>query len=709
MKKIAFLLTLAMMVGGCATLSQSYRQGTAAEMNKQYDMAIKYYEQAALENPKESVYRLALFRVKSAASRFHLQNARTLAAQGKKKEAGGEYRIALFYDPLNRAIAVELKALDAPPAKPEKPAPEMPEAPVKLKISGEKLSINFRAPVSLKSILETLARTAGVTFIYDETFRDINLAVDLTGKDIEQAISYLCVASKNFFRIVDEKTVIIAPDNFTMRQKYELLVIRTFYLSNINAQDIQLALVNMIKTQTKIPTIQIDKNLNSITIRDTPQAVALAEKLLRAWDKSQAEVIIDVDIMEVDRTKLQKIGIDLSSGLAAIRLNPESAATESTGWFKLSGIKLGDLNSYEISTPQAVLQFLEGDANTKIIAQPRLRGIANEEIKYLVGQKVPIPTSTFTPIMAGGQNAQPIVQYNLQDVGIDLKMKPRVHLEKEVTLEVEIKISALAGEGIAGIPIIATREIKNTVRLKEGETNLLAGLLRDEERKSITGITGLKDLPLLGYLFSSTTTTIDQTDVILTITPYIIRSVPITDEDTKPLWVDPNNITNVSAQGIGEEGIYEQAALPENQPAEPSEDAGANALYLSPASFEIPKDREFRVNVELATEKEIGNMSLTIGFNPQSLKLKEIIEGGVAKQLGGQAKFLSIPSASGCTLGFSGPALGRGFKGQGILTVLVFTAVNPGETAVSIASYSAVGVNGQAVVLDTGDSRILIR
>jgi general secretion pathway protein D len=711
MKKVAIFTVLAISVAACATLSPDYRQGTVAEMNKQYDIAIKYYEQAALENPKESVYRLALLRVKSAASLFHLRSARTLAAQGKKKEAGAEYGLAYLYDPLNREIAMEMKALEAPAAKPNKQVGEIPEAPVKLKTSGEKLSINFRTPVSLKSILETLGRTAGITFIYDETYRDINLSVDLTGKDLEQAISYLCVASKNFFRIVDEKTVIIAPDNFTMRQKYELLVIRTFYLSNINAQDVQLALVNMIKTQTKIPTIQIDKNLNSITIRDTPQAVALAEKLLRAWDKAQAEVLIDVEIMEVDRTMLRKLGIDFSNTSLAVQLNPAISPGSESGWLNLSGIKLGSLGSYEFSNPQAVLQFLEGDAHTKIIAQPRIRGIANEEMKYLVGQKVPIPSSTFTPIMAGGSNAQPIVQYNLQDVGIDLKLKPRIHLEKEVTLEVEIKVSSLAGAGIANIPIIATREIKNVIRLKDGETNLLAGLLRDEERKSISGITGLKDLPLLGNLFSSTETTIDQTDVILTITPYIIRSMPLTDEDAKPFWVDPNNITGVSAaaQVGGEEGIPEQGGIAENPAGEPGEDAGANALYLSPASFEIPKDREFRINVELATEKEIGNMSLNLGFNPQNLKLKEVVEGGVARQLGGQAKFLSIPGSSGCTLGFSGASLGHGFKGQGILAVLVFTAVSPGETAVSIGSYSAVGVNGQAVVLSTGESRIFIR
>jgi len=707
MKKLAIVFLLAMSVAACVTISPYYRQGMTAEINRQYDVAVNYYEQAALQDPKEAVYRLALARAKGAATLAHIGQARTLAAQGKKNEALAEYRIALAYEPLNGTALAELRALEAPAPKPEKPAGIVAEAPVKLKTSSEKLSINFRTPVSLKSILETLARTSNVTFIYDETYRDMNLSVDLTGKDLEQAINYLCVASKNFYRVVDDRTVIVAPDNFTMRQKYELLIIRTFYLSNINAQDVQLALVNMIKTQTKIPTVQIDKNLNSITIRDTPQAVALAEKLLRAWDKAQPEVLIDVEIMEVDRNLLRKLGIDFSQTTLSVQLNPAISPGSAAGWINLSGLKLGSLSNYEFSNPTAIIQFLEGDVNTKVIAQPRIRGIAGEEMKYLVGEKVPIITASYVPITAGSGTAQPISQYTQQDVGIDLKFKPRVHLEKEVTLEVEIKISSLSGTGVASIPIIATREVKNVLRLKDGETSLLAGLLRDEQQKTISGITGLKNLPILGSLFSSTTTTINQTDVILTLTPHIIRSLALTDEDFKPVWVDPNNITTSAAAGQGVEQTADQGGVAEEQPAEPAEDA--NALYLSPASFEIPKDREFRINVELATEKEIGTMSVNVGFNPQNLKLKEVIEGGVVKPLGGQAKFVSVPSGSGCTLGFMGPALGHGFKGQGILAVLVFTAVSPGETAVSIGSYTAVGTAGQSIALSTGDSKILIR
>src|SRR5690606_3738709 len=156
----------------------------------------------------------------------------------------------------------------------------------------------------------------------------------------------------------------------------------------------------------------------------------------------------------------------------------------------------GDLANYQMTVPSAIAQILSADSDTKIIAQPKIRGLGGEKMEYIVGQKVPIVNSTFAAIAAGGLSTQPIVNYTLQDIGITIKLTPRIHVEGEVTLEVELEVSSIAGEGTAGIPIIANRTVKNTVRLKDGETNLLAGLLRDEERQSVGGITFLKDIPI---------------------------------------------------------------------------------------------------------------------------------------------------------------------------------------------------------------------
>ena len=708
MNKYALILVLALAAGACATLSREYRQGVEAEMNQKYDQAIKDYQQAALDDPNNAVYRLALVRAKLSASLFSLHTARSLVAQNKRKEAEVDYKKALFFDPLNRPAADELKALIAPPPKAEKNGQEKLEGPVRLKGSGEALNLSFRNEVSLRSIFQTLGRVANVNFLYDDTFRDTNLAIDLTGKDLQQAVNFLCVASKNFSRTIDEKTVIIVPDNVQKRMQYELNAIKTFYLSNIDASDVQMRLTQMVKTMYKVPSIQVDKNLNSVTIRDTPQAVALAEKLLRSWDKSKGEVVIDIEIMEVNRIRMKKLGIDLSKGILGIRFNPADGSMTDDGYFPIKGLDLGDLANYQVTVPSAIVQFLGTDSDTKIVAQPRIRGLSGEKIEYIVGQKVPIVNSQFAAIAAGGLQTQPIVNYTLTDIGITIKMTPRIHIEGEVTLEIELQVSSIAGEGIAGIPIIANREIKNTVRLKDGETNLLAGLLRDEERKSVGGIVGLKDLPILGSLFSASQKTIEQTDVILTITPHIIRSIQITDEDTKPLWVDPDNLSGVTGTGGALRDSRREAAIAEEPPAQP-EDAEGSVVYLSPASFEAPRDREFRMNIELSSEKEIGNASLVLTFDPQILKLKDVLEGGGLRQLGDKVPFLKNISGGTCTIGFSSPPGGRGFKGRGVLAVLVFTSVNPGETSLGFTSATAGTPMGQAIVLQTGEASVSIR
>ncbi len=388
-----------------------------------------------------------------------------------------------------------------------------------------------------------------------------------------------------------------------------------------------------------------------------------------------------------------------------------------TGYFRLKNadgtrLNLGDLANYQVTVPTALASILAADSDTKFIAQPKIRGLAGEKIEYIVGQKVPIVNSSFAAMPRAACRTSAHHQLHDQDVGITIKMTPKVHLEGEVTLEIELTISSIAGYVDNVIPIIANREIKNTVRLKDGETNLLAGLLRDEERLSVGGITGLKDIPLLGHLFGSTKKQIEQTDVVLTITPHIIRSIEISEEDAKPLWVDPDNLSGVTGAGAAAAAAAgrEDVAMAE-APDEPAdrEDAGASSVYLSPASFEAPREREFRMNVELSSPKEIGNCSLVLTFDPRILKLKDVLEGGGLRQLGEKVPFLKNISGGTCTIGFSSPPGGAGFKGRGVLAVLVFQAVGQGQTSLGFTSATAGSPMGQAILLETGEASVNIR
>jgi len=480
MKKTVSLIIITFLLGGCVTLSQNYRRGTEAAMAKKWDEAVVYFQKAVLDNPKSSVYRLALLRAQVSASRYHWIQGKRLAEQGKKEEARVELEKALMYDPTNQLLLKELQELTGQAvSETKKEEVKAIELPIKLQVKPEKIDLKFRQKASLKSIFEALGKHAGINILFDEQFKDIPFSIDLEGMTFEQALQSLCLATRNFYRPVDERTVIIVPDLPQKRMQYEIQAIKTFYLSNIKAEEIQASLNQMLRTSFKAPTVIIDKNLNTVTVRDTPEVVERAEKIIKLWDKPKGEVIIDLEIMEVSRMKLRQLGIDFDQFRGAIRYNQEKA-TE--GWLNLADLSFKQKENFQLVLPTAFLQMLESDADTKIISQPRLRGVEGEKLEYVVGDQIPIPRTTWAPIAAGGISTQPITSFEYKNVGIDVKITPYIHYEDEVTLELEIQIKSLGGTGYANIPIITTREVRNVIRLKNGETNLLAGLLKDEER-----------------------------------------------------------------------------------------------------------------------------------------------------------------------------------------------------------------------------------
>ena len=713
MKKMSLILVVIMTLWGCVTFSPTYKLGVEAALNKDWDKAVELYEKAYAENPKNTVYRMALQRAKVSASLFHLYAARRFASSDQKEEALKEYEKSLSYN-YSRLVADEVKSLSEGPLKEEKPVEIHIEPPVKLKVGSEPIELRFRQQTSLRSIFQALGKSAGINIIFDEQFRDISYAIDLTDRTFEQAVSILCLATKNFSSIFDEQTILIVPDMPTKRIQYELTAVKTFYLSNILAADTQGILAQLLRSQYRAPTIMIDKNLNSVTVRDAPASLELAEKILRVWDKPKGEVVIDVEIMEASRTKLRQLGLDIDPLSVGIAYKSENEG----GGLSLGGLDFSNADNFQVTLPAAFFDFLESDSDTKIIAQPRLRGLDGQEITYVVGDEVPIPRTTFQPIATGGFGQQPLTSFDFKKVGIDIMITPKIHLENEVTLEVDIKIKSLGGTGYADIPIITTKEVKNVIRLKDGETNLLAGLLKDEERKTMRGIAGIKNLPILGSLFSSTDQTIQQSEVILTITPYIIRPFEASEQDTEPIWV--NLYSTPSSTSAGSLRMPEEALLEDEemrrmrmlqQRQEAASQSGRNAINLNPGNIEVPQKREFRINVNLRSQEDIYNISLNLSFDPSVLNLKQVSAGGFVRQEGLDSSFLqTVDNGSGaCTIAFSSPDINKGVKGTGGIATLVFEAKEKGESQVTVNSVVAIDTTGKSVVFESQNARVVVR
>jgi general secretion pathway protein D len=711
MKKTSLLLVVLTTLWGCTTFSQNYKLGTQASLAKDWDAAVQYYESAYAENPNNSAYRLSLERAKVSASLAHLYAARSLASLDRKEEALEEYQKSLFFN-YSKLVADEAKSVAGEEVKKEKPVQVKIELPVKLKAGSEPIELRFRQQASLRSIFQALGKSAGVNIIFDEQFRDISYAFDLADKSFEQAVNILCIATKNFYTIIDEETIIIVPDQPAKRNQYELSAVKTFYLSNISAGDIQGNLSQVLRTPYKAPTIIIDNKLNSVTVRDTPAVLELAERILRIWDKAKGEVIIDVEIMEASRTKLRQLGLDFEPHTVGLGYTGDGSGEGIT----LGGIDFNNLNNFQITLPAAFLDFLESDSDTKIIDQPRLRGLDGEEIRYVVGDEVPIPRTTFQPIATGGFGQNPLTSFDYKNVGLEIVITPLLHRENEVTLEVDIKIKSLGEAGYADIPIITSREVKNIIRLKDGETNLLAGLLKDEERKTMRGVAGIKSLPILGSLFSNTNQTIQQSEVVVTITPYIIRPFDVTGEDMQPLWINlqANSPAGAGTERLSEDDILNEEMrrarlLQERQRAAAQE--GVSSINLSPANFEVPQDRPFRISINMRSQQEFYNMSLNLSFNPAMLNLKEVTAGGFVRQEGLDSSFLqNVDNTSGtCTIAFSSPDIARSLRGAGGIAVLNFEAIGKGESAVSIDNVVATDATGNSLAFQTENTRIVVR
>lgn len=355
MKKAGILAIIAFISWGCATFSLSYKLGTKAALNKDWDKAISYYERAVREEPGSSIYKTSLLRAKVAAAYFHLNKAREHASHQKIEEARAEYEKALSYGVLSNSVVEEAAALGKERAKEEIVKEVRIEPPVKLRVDKQKIELRFPVQAPLRSIFEALGKQARINILFDDQFRDVpNFTFSLADVTFEEALNMLCLSSRNFYSIIDEKTVIIAPDLPQKRTQYELNVIKTFYLSNVNAEEIRVALQQMLRSQYRQPQVTVDKNLNSITIRDTPAVVELAEKILRSWDKAKGEVFIDLEIMEVSRIKMRQIGVDLALASKTVGLKYIGPTAPTDGWFNLKDIDFSKKEYFQIDRKSVV-------------------------------------------------------------------------------------------------------------------------------------------------------------------------------------------------------------------------------------------------------------------------------------------------------------------------------------------------------------------
>ncbi|MEO8587358.1 MAG: secretin N-terminal domain-containing protein [Acidobacteriota bacterium] len=556
---LAAALVLALLAASCAT-SRAFRDGEREEARRHWDLAVVAYERALALDPKDSAARISLQRARFQAAQSHYERGRLHRSAGQLDLAAAELEVSIALDSTNDSALQELRraktdietrnrenAGGTPVEKAKARTKGMRGAPPMLNPSSTKpIDVAFAPDTNIKKIYAALGAAAGINIIYDAQIKDDRFTLDLRGMTFQKALETAMRQAGHFYKVIDEKTILIAQDTQQNRKEYEDLVIRTFFLSNGDVKDVS-AMVRSILDLRRLGTIPA---LNAIIIRDTADKVAVAERLIEVNDKAKSEVVVDVELLQVNTEKLLNLGTSFSDKISAsvVQGAGGGATTVATSlpWNAIKGL---GINDFMFTIPTITFNFLKQNTDAELLAKPQLRIAEGEKAQLVIGDRVPIPVTTISTQPAIGQpGVIPITSYQYQDVGIKIDMEPRVHHNKEVSLKLTIEVSQLGAFNKDGQPTIGTRTITSSIRLKDGETNFLAGLIRKDTTKTKNTIPFLGDLPLIGTLFTNNNTSDRRTDLYLTLTPHIIRSPQITEEDLTPIWVGTEN--NVSFSGL---------------------------------------------------------------------------------------------------------------------------------------------------------------
>ena len=540
------VLALTAAVAGCATTG-TYRSAQRAEQAEDYDRAVAEYTAALKKHPNDRTTQLALQRSKLRASQEHLTRARRLEATGKLDEALVEYELAAELNPGSgdidaalRNLRMQLRTRVAVSREGKTQLETLIDQSQKLGPAGLELPADVRLPASLvfrdasvRDIYTVIARFANVNIIFDPTFRDDRITIDLSNVTLDQALSAVSSATRNFYKVTAQRTVTVIPDTAAKRREYEEEVVRTFYLSNADLKE-TIDMLRIVVDARRIAPLTAN---NALTIKDTPERVAAAGRIIQAIDKARPEVVIDVELLEVNRTRLLEYGLQIASpaqeptGInGAADINRENFTLQDLTNLSKSDIFLTNL-------PALYYRLLKSDSNTRTLANPQLRTSEGVAAQARFGEQIPVPVTTFAPIATGGVAQQPITSFQYQNIGVNIDITPRTHHDDDVSLALKVVVTSQLGTGFGGLPTFGNREITTSIRLRDGETNLLAGLIRDDERTLMEGIPGLSDVPVVGRLFARNRKETTQTDVVLTLTPHIIRVLDLNADDLRPFRV----------------------------------------------------------------------------------------------------------------------------------------------------------------------------
>ena len=719
------VIAVTLPIGAAESAKSLYKKAKDAEARQNYEAAYDLYKQAYEQKPGDLAYRASYERTRFLAAASHVHRGQLLRDAGKLQEALTEFQKAAEIDSSSFIAQQEIRRTqkminDAGNAPPTSAAPptglqkrvQEAQGPVDLAAISN-VPITLKMTEDTKIIYETIGKLAGLNVLFDPDYTSRRVKIELNGVSEQEALEIVALESKTFWRPVTPNTIFVASDNPAKRKEIEQSVIKTFYLANLSQPTELQDVVNALRQILEISRIQPLPSQGALVVRGTPDQIALAEKLVGDLDKARPEVIVEVAIMQVSRDKTRNLGISPpTSATVALQNNINTTTGTSTTTDSSSSTsgtanqinlnRLGNLNAtdFVVTIPPATATALFSDSSTKLIQNPQIRAVDGQKASLKIGDRVPVATGSFQPGI-GGVGINPLVntQFQYLDVGVNIDITPKVHAGREVTLKVSMDISSVTGQSnIGGIsqPVIGQRKIEHEIRLKEGEVNIMGGILEDQDIRSLSGIPGLAQIPILKYLFSQTNVEHKENEIVFALIPHIIRARDVTDLNEKALEVgtassiELRRTSQTPPPVPGSEAppaAAQTQAPPQPSQAAPPMAAGAASFVFDPASLTQAPGSTFAVNVLLRGAQNIYSVPLQVSYDPKILQVVNVSNGGLLSQDGQPVALVHRDDDTTGALQITAtrPPGAAGVSGQGTVVTVTFMAKGSGQSTLAIS------------------------
>src|SRR5882762_2037634 len=539
----------------------AYKRGVQAEKYNKYDEAYEAFKDAQRLKPRDAEYLAAFTRMKFYAAAEHVRMGQSLRESGKLADALAEYMKAAAIDQTNIMAQQEIRQttelLKKQERKDEPPVTQLVSPLVKMAEQAggpAELQFSSNSPITLRLsenadvAYKIVAKLAGINVLFDPEFKAQRLSVELNDVTPREALDMVALQSKTFWQPVSANTIMVAADTPGKRKDRQDNIMTTFYLRNVSTStDLQDA-ANTVKSILDLSRVQLIPRQNAIIMRGTADQLVLAQKLLTDIDKPQPECVIDIVVMQIRRDKVRTLGTNLPTS-ASIALVPGGGiGATGGGSFTINSLRNINATNFQVSIPGATLTALMDDSNTKIIQNPEIRALDNQKATLKIGDRVPIATGSFSG--GGGASVSPLVntQFQYLDVGVNIDVTPHIHANREVTLQMTLEISSVTGsQKLGGVtqPIIGQRRIEHEMRLKDGDVNLVGGILEDSETQSLSGYPGLLKVPVLKYLFGQENKEVRENEIVFAITPHIVRSQDLDEQNLRPIDIGTGSLVEM--------------------------------------------------------------------------------------------------------------------------------------------------------------------